>query len=765
MSSFRLSSFRSLCLTLLLAGLQHGAGAADAPFNIEIPQLTSVPQLEDFAGMEAATPLARTLVKVDTFAQRLPADGAAPTQRTEVYLGYDQQTLYAIFLAFDANPELIRATMSSRENIDGDDSVVLTLDTFNDQRTAYSFQVTPLGIQWDARWTEGASNRAGFDTTWEAVWDSDGVLTERGYMVRIAVPLAGLRFPSATEQLWRVQLGRQIPRLREEVYWPPYSLRLEGRLNQTAMLNGISGVEPGSNRMFIPYVFSRSADSLDRRAPGGPDIRNSTEYTLGLDSKFVFNDSWVLDLTLNPDFSQVESDEPQVTVNERFEVQFPERRPFFVENADFFATDSNLVFTRRIVDPELGLRFTGRSNGWGFGTIVMNDVAPGKNRDQSDPLRDEEARVTILRGFRDLSGQNRVGVMLTDRSLSEGYNRVASVDGRFKLNPNWVTNIQIVGTDTVPVSGGDSFTGVQRNVRLDRSGRTFSTHIHYVATEADFRTQLGFQNRYFRGDTYGTHGNAQVTFFPEDSPLISWAPRLNGAHLEDREGTKLFEEFSPSLSWTFPTSTFTAGVSRFTEVLRPQDFRGLPATTAYDYDYWSLNYSNSSSSRLNLDASYRQGEALNLVPAAGMLPAVADSTRAELSLLWRPIDRLRVNSTYLNTKLDLRDGSKVFSNEILRSTWNYQFTKELSLRVIGQYDDTRAGPATNLPTRKNLNYDLLLRYVLNPWSAFFVGYNSNSSNFDLVTDEESGLRELVFSNDLRQDGEQFFVKFSYMLQY
>ncbi|GIT21994.1 MAG: hypothetical protein CM1200mP40_16760 [Gammaproteobacteria bacterium] len=116
---------------------------------------------------------------------------------------------------------------------------------------------------------------------------------------------------------------------------------------------------------------------MDTRAIGGPKLDSATEQDVGLDAKFVFNDSWVLDVTLNPDFSQVESDEPQVTVNERFEVQFPERRPFFVENADFFASDSILLFTRRIVDPEGGIRFTGREGDYGLGAIFINDEAPG----------------------------------------------------------------------------------------------------------------------------------------------------------------------------------------------------------------------------------------------------------------------------------------------------------------------------------------------------------------------------------------------------
>lgn len=756
---------RHLALPLLLSlfTLLSAQAAAQALPNtgLQLPRIAAAPTLDDFAGMAPSTALAQSMARVHNFVQRFPTDGAAPTQRTEVYLGYDEQHLYAIFLAFDKQPELIRATMSSREIIDGDDSVELTLDTFNDQRTAYTFRVTPLGLQWDARWTEGAD----FDSTWEAVWDSDGILTEQGYMTRIAVPLAGLRFPNAIEQLWRIQLGRQIPRLSEESFWPPYSQRLEGRLNQTALLSGIRGVEPGSNMMFIPYVFSRVSDTLDLRAPGGPAMANNQEYTVGLDSKFIINDSWVLDLTLNPDFSQVESDEPQVTVNQRFEVQFPERRPFFVENANFFDTDSNLVFTRRIVDPEAGLRFTGRSNGWGFGAIVMNDVAPGENREADDPLRGEDAMITILRGFRDLSEQNRLGLLFTDRQFGDGYNRVASVDGRFKLNPNWVTTLQVVGTDTQPLDGGAAFSGAQRNFRLDRSGRTFNSHIHYVATNHGFRSQLGYGNRNYRPDTYGTHGFAQLNFFPENSRMLKWSPRIGGAHLEDSRGTRLFDEFTPSLYLNFQTSGIELGYADLTETLRPQDFAGLPLTTAYDYEHWFVGYNNSMLSSLSFDASYRNGTALNLVPTVGALPMVADTTRTSLGFLWRPIDRLRIDSTYLSTSLELRNGNKAFDNEIIRSTWNYQFTKELSLRFISQYDNTDAGPATRLDTNENLNFDLLLRYVLNPWSALYVGYNSNSSNFDIIKDEESGRRELVLSDNLRQDGEQLFVKFSYLWQH
>ena len=744
---------------LVLSSFATLVSAADSLSSISIPQINQVPTLADFAGMSPATALARQMTKIEGFVQREPIDGAAATQRTEVYVGYDQSKLYAVFLAFDSNPELIRANLASRENIGGDDSVEITIDTFNDQRTAYTFRVTPLGMQWDARWTEGFSNRAGFDTTWEAVWDSDGEVNDKGYMVSIAVPLRGLRFPADSEQLWRVQVGRQIPRLSEESFWPPYSISVDGRLNQTAMLTGIRDVSPGSNTQITPFVFARNVDALDNRALGGPKFQQESEYDVGVDAKFVFNDSWVLDLTLNPDFSQVESDEPQVTVNERFEVQYPERRPFFVENADFFATDSILLFTRRIIDPEGGLRFTGRSGPWGVGTMLMNDEAPGLNRTAGDPLNGEKATIGVLRVFRDLEGQDRVGFTLTDRELLDGYNLVGSVDGKFRFNQNWVTNLEYITTETEPTLGGRTISGDQRNIRLDRVGRTFNTHFHFVDTDADFRTQLGFQNRFFKSDISGIHWRSSMNYYPENSALTSWSPAVMVVYQDDKAGVKVYSELSPSVTWSLPTSRITIGAQEVTEVLRTQDFAGLPRAQAYDYGNFSANYRNSVLSSLTVDLSYRQGDALNLVPRAGFLPYVADTNRTDISVLFRPIERLRIDNSYVRTELD---GGKVFSNEILRSSWNYQFTREMSLRFIAQYENTDAGQFTRLKDDKNMNFDILLRYVLNPWSALYFGYNTNQSNFDII--ETEGVREVVTTDDLKRDGSQFFVKFSYMFQ-
>ena len=748
-----------LCAGLLL----FGAEPAFAQYDLIIPEVGGVPSLEDFAGMAPATPLARSMAKVEDFIQREPDDGDPASQRTEVFIGYDRTELHVVFLAFDSEPEGIRANMSSRENIDGDDSVEITVDTFNDQRAAFTFRATPLGIQWDARWTEGSSRRGGFDTTLEAVWDSEGRLTDEGYMVKMAIPLRSLRFPDTDEQTWRVQFARIIPRLSEQSFWPAYTIDIEGRLNQTALLNGIRDVSPGNNYQIIPFLFAREVDALNPRMAGGPGFETTSEQDLGVDAKFVFNDSMVLDLTLNPDFSQIESDEPQVTVNERFEVQFPERRPFFVENADFFATDSTLVFTRRIVDPEGGLRFTGRSGNFGFGSIVINDAAPGQNRAESDPLNGEKANIAILRGFLDVGEQDRYGFLVSDRELADGYNRVASVDGRVKLTENWISQFQLVGSDTDPYStDGESYTGVQRNIQVNHVGRNWNTHTHFIEASPGFRTDLGFMNRFFRPDISGLHQRVAYTHFPEDIPLNRMGAAWFGVYLEDWEGTKVFHQNGPMFDVATDTTQLNLAWAGYNEVLRPGDYPGVMATQNHDYDDWQIRIGNNSLNTLEFGLGYRWGSTLNLVPNIGTLPYVADHARVTADALWRPTDRLRVNNTYLYTEVQNSAGARIFSNEIFRSNWNYQFTREWSLRFITQYEETTGGPLTRLEDEQNLNFDLLLRYVINPWSAFYVGYNSNSSNFEIVDFE--GERELVSTTDLRRDGDQLFVKFSYLFQ-
>ena len=177
--------------------------------------------------MTASPEIAGTMARVEGFVQREPDNGMPSSQNTTVYTAYDNRNLYVVFLAFDDEPELIRANLAPRENVIDDDFVAVMIDTFNDQRNAYGFGSTPLGVQVDGRWSEIAK-QSNFDTSYEAVWYTDARLTDSGYMVRMTIPLRNLRFPDSDEQVWRVMFERRIPRLSEQSNWPPYLSTVEG---------------------------------------------------------------------------------------------------------------------------------------------------------------------------------------------------------------------------------------------------------------------------------------------------------------------------------------------------------------------------------------------------------------------------------------------------------------------------------------------------------------------------------------------------------
>ena len=323
---------------------------------LTIPRLQRAPALEDFLSMKPKGEIALAMAKVTGFIQRNPHDGEAVSEPTEAYLGYDQKNLYVVFVCFD-DPGQVRARMSRREDIYDDDQVEVMLDTFHDRRRAYAFQTTPLGVQWDAIWTEASRSEVNgnFDTSFDTVWNSRGKVTSRGFVVLMAIPFKSLRFPPTKQQVWGIILYRGIQRKNEDAFWPHISRRIQGRIGQAATLRGLEGISPGRNIELIPYGLLRGFRALDTTDPTNPYFQHADlQGQIGMDAKFVIHDHFVVDLTANPDFSQIESEDPQITVNQRYAVYFPEKRPFFLENEDFFRTPMDLMFTRSIGDPSAG---------------------------------------------------------------------------------------------------------------------------------------------------------------------------------------------------------------------------------------------------------------------------------------------------------------------------------------------------------------------------------------------------------------------------
>jgi hypothetical protein len=491
------------------------------------------------------------LARVEGFVQRTPSDGQPSTQRTEVYFGYDDKNLYFIFICFDQQPERLRARMGRRDQISGDDFVEVDIDTFNDQRRGYAFAANPYGNQWEALYTEASGTDSSFDTLWE----SEGSLTPQGYVVRLAIPFKSLRFRAEPQQTWGIMFRRDIPRNNERTYWPPVSSRREGLLNQAAILTGLENISPGRNVQFIPYGTFRSFRALDTRDREQPQfVRDRSDPDAGLDAKFILKDSLVLDVALNPDFSQVESDEPQVTVNERFEVSFREKRPFFLENANFFATPINLVFTRRVADPQFGARLTGKRGRYALGAFLINDESPGKRVPEGDPREGKKALFGIVRVSRDIFGESSLGFIYTGREFEDDYNRVGGFDGRLKLSRNWVAEFQAVTSWTRRTDdrGVERMAGPAYNFAINRAGRSFNYALEYSDCSPGFRTEPGFLPRF---DIRRVGQSVSYRFWPEGKFIVDWGPELSMERIYDHKGQRLDWEVNPSFSVEMPGRT------------------------------------------------------------------------------------------------------------------------------------------------------------------------------------------------------------------
>jgi hypothetical protein len=785
------------------------------PPTLTIPRLASAPVLDDFLSMKPEGEIAQQMAKVTGFVQRNPHDGEKISEDTAAYLGYDQKNLYIVFVCFD-DPKKVRARMSRREDIYDDDQVEVMLDTFHDRRRAYAFQTTPLGVQWDAIWNEASREEVNgnFDTSFDTVWDSKGKVTSRGFVVEMSIPFKSLRFPATTQQEWGIILYRGIYRKTEDAFWPRISYKVAGRLGQAATLNGLEGISPGHSIELIPYGVMRGFRALDTRDPANPFFQHAeVQGQPGMDAKFVIHDHFVLDMTANPDFSQVESEDPQITVNQRFEVYFPEKRPFFLENEDYFRTPLDLFFTRNIQDPSAGIRLTGKEGPYSVGLMATDDRGPGQAVASYFPLSGTRSYFTIARASRDIFRQSSVGALYTDWECptTGEFNRVGGVDTRLKFNPNWtlegqgvVSSSNLAGNFFFPsfsshncetnlfpfnsgnVGKGNYYAGPADKLDLTRDGLHFSYQGIYEDISPGFVTVPGFVNRV---DIRDSEQLATYLFRPKKGWITAWGPSLYNRFTFDHQGTRLDTDYEPYLTIQARGQAQVQLVpyEETRERLRPQDFAflGLGATANQDYHEHrsGAKFQTGYFRKVTVGASYFWGDGVNFVPVSGTPPPslLARLNTGSATLTFRPVKPLKIENTYLFERLRATEseylfalsqtpgiGKGIFNDHIFRSKWNWQFTPQLSLRLILQYNSLLANtpgntvdPYTFLPTQKQFNTDFLVTYLVHPGTAIYVGYNSDLQNLRVVPGTGVSNTAKGYINDSRQ----FFVKVSYQFRF
>ncbi|NIY13572.1 MAG: hypothetical protein GWM98_01100 [Nitrospinaceae bacterium] len=386
----------------------------------------------------------------------------------------------------------------------------------------------------------------------------------------------------------------------------------------------------------------------------------------------------------------------------------------------------------------------------------MDDEAPGKNVATDDALFGKRATVGVLRVNRDLFRQSSLGFIFTDRQLEGRFNRVGGLDGRLKFSPNWTFEFQGLASRTrTEEEEEESLAGPAYHARLERSGRSFDYSLTYDDFSPGFQTDLGFVRRV---DLREIRQFAVYRFWPEGNHLIAWGPRLFLRRNWDHSGTPQDWTTSPGFVFDLRRRTSLEVQFRHTGEL----FENI----RFSKRRFRLEVFSAWIPQAEISLDYEQGTEVNFNPPEGSDPFLGSFTNVDLRATLLPVTPLRIENTYLFTALKQRGtDASVFNDHIIRSKINYQFSRELSLRAILQYEATHTNPTlTSLSNEKRLSGDFLITYLVHPGTALYVGYTSIVENIDprLIKRNDELLRT---GNRFLESAKQFFVKFSYLYRF
>jgi TolB-like protein len=679
----------------------------------------------------------RDAVRVTDFSQTNPIEGAPPTELTEVWIAYDADQLYFAFHAHYTNPDEMRANRVDRDQIRRDDWIGVMFDTFLDQQRAYRFSVNAYGVQGDAIIRGGRSMRGppggGGDSSWDALFETGGAIVRDGWTAEMAIPFKSLRYPSRGdgEHRWGFQITRTMQSKDETLVWAPMTRAIAGVLTQMGTLGGLRGLSASRNLEILPTA---TAIQLGRLTDTGY-VEDDTQPDFGFNMKYGVTSNLTADFTLNPDFSQIEADRPQIETNQRYPLFFPELRPFFLEGQEIFRTPgrTNLVHTKTIVDPQIGAKLTGKTGNTTLGVLVANDAAPGKFDDPGAHGFGETANFVIGRARYDLYSQSYIGAIMTDREFLDSYSRVGGVDGRFRLGQTHRAQFLAV-TSTHRDLDGNRHSGPMFNAELRRDSRHLSYSVDFNSIDPDFRTDAGFVRRV---DMQQLDADIEYEWWPE-SWLISWGPQFRYRRNVDHAGVLQDEDFRADLSARFARNIFfRADAQREMERFQNIDFHKTR---------FSVRNGINTSRRFSLFYGIDWGEQIRFVEN----PFLGRMFDYNFGLTLLPTSRLNSRFSLDTARFsDMHTGALVFDVKILRAFTTYQFTDRLLVRNILEHNTGNGKVGINL----------LFTYRVNAGTAFYIGYDDRLQE-GIYLD-----RERFYNRDLQRQQRAFFTKLQYLFRY
>jgi hypothetical protein len=640
------------------------------------------------------------------FVEMQPVPGQAD-RGTRAKIAYDDRSLY---LAFHAKVDPGRAqsnALSPRDRNRAEDTVGVLLDTFQDGRRAYLFMVNGRGVQGDGIYVEGETSLGFPDLSWDSVFSAAGRFVAGEYQVEMAIPFRSLRFPPGQQQTWNIVLVQHLPVPSSDYTWPTVDPNAAGVLVQAATLGPFEVMARQGRVELLPTVTGL----LDL---GAAPV--TAKVDPGIAARFDLTNSMVAELTVNPDFSQIESDVGQISANVKFPLFYPERRPFFLENADLFSTPVTLVHTRSIVDPLAGYKLTGRAGPMAVAFLGGYDQQPSPSTLSVDYASGEALQVwdealtedadavdNLLRVRGDLGDGDSLGVLMTDKELltSEGRlaNRVMSVDGQLVAG-RYLASVQLLGSQT-EYPGGETRSAPAWDGRLFRQGERWVFEVGHAHLGREFRAENGFLREVGRTLFDG----ASSLLFRPGGAVRFVSPGVGGSLSLDPRGDLVFGDAGVGVEANLGDRWSLAHDLAYI----------YERYAAVDFELWrhtgSVSVQPASAWFLGVDYSL------------GTLPHYAAETPAEL---YRGFDWAVTPSTNADVFGRLNVGAQVavgvfgpepfgepeYVTVIPRLTALMSLSPRWQLRAIEQYDH----PSTTLQSSG------LLGYVLNYGTVGWLGY-------------------------------------------
>lgn len=780
---------------------------AGAVYNGRANELRVKPPRLDEGGMSVDAqldePQWRQAALLTGFSQFSPQDGVPAQDSTQVLVWYSATAIHFGIRAFEAHGAA-RATLADRDKIDADDNVQILLGTFNDGRQATVFAVNPLGVQSDGTITESnQSKSSGFggttlardpaDLSSDFVYQSKGRVTADGYVVEVRIPFKSLKYQSRDVQAWGLNVVREVQHSGHEDSWAPARRAGLTFLGQSGALDGLTGLRRGLVLDVNPELTQRTTGLPSSPTPeAGANWKYAAERpVLGGNARWGITNNLTLNGTVNPDFSQVESDAGQFSFDPRQALFFAEKRPFFLDGIEQFATPHNLIYTRRVVQPVGAVKLTGKVSGTSVAFLSAVDHATDSTITGERPI------LNVLRVQRDVGRSSKLGFAYTDRMNGDAWNRVADADGTYLFGGVYSFQGQYAQSFTRQPDG-KRLAAPLWHAGVNRNGRHLAFSYSLDGVHEDFRAANGFIQR---GGVVNGNVDQRYTWFGARGALFEAVTFNPGyfstwryqsfVHQDDAIEKKLHFNLTGTLR-----GGWTAGVGYFAESFGFDpalfaDYRILGAAgdtlpftgrprIPNSEAFLSLN--TPAGKRVSFTAFYLWGHDENFLEWAS-----SNIIIAQYGLNFRPTDKLRLNATYELQSFNRRtDGSIVANNRIPRLKVEYQIARPLFVRLVGEYDSyfrdaLRDESRSNRPVITHdqcANYayqvtvacqmstfrgDFLFSYQPSPGTVLFVGYGAG------YVDQRALAEPFAFPSSFGLRGygrtdDALFVKASYLFR-